>query len=202
MSDQSRWELREVLGCPFLRVLAPKGAEKTFLDKFAEKRQNREVAVYVAKTLQQVVRDGIARSLTVGRIKRLKGNIVEVKAQGTVIRLSLIHISAGVLRAHPRAVRQGGRGLRRLLHLRVREVLPLRYRASRVARMGAHRASVLRLRARSVSYTHLIEVRRHPHRVQVGASRACYAHRRHRGAIRRCGLPRSAEEAGVSRIVI
>ena len=85
MSDQYRWELRELLGCPFLRVLAPKGAEKTFLDKFAEKRQNREVAVYVAKTLQQVVRDGIARSLTVGRIKRLKGNIVEVKAQGTVI---------------------------------------------------------------------------------------------------------------------
>ena len=96
MSDQDRWELRDVLGCPFLRVLAAKGAEKTFLDKFAEKRQNREAAVYVAKTLQQVVRDGIARSLTVGRIKRLKGNIVEVKAQGTVVRC-LAYCSTGGL---------------------------------------------------------------------------------------------------------
>ena len=84
MSDQDRWELRDVLGCPFLRVLATKGAEKTFLDKFAEKRQNREAAVYVAKTLQQVVRDGIARSLTVGRIK------------GTVIRC-LAYCSTGGL---------------------------------------------------------------------------------------------------------
>lgn len=63
MSDQYRWELREVLGCPFLRVLAPKGAEKTFLDKFAEKRQNREAAVYVAKTLQQVVRATASRAV-------------------------------------------------------------------------------------------------------------------------------------------
>lgn len=96
MSDQDRWELREVLGCSFLRVLAPKSAEKTFLDKFAEKRQNREAAVYVAKTLQQVVRDGIARSLAIGRIKRLKGDIVEVKAQGTVIRC-LAYCSTGEL---------------------------------------------------------------------------------------------------------
>ena len=50
----------------------------------------------MAKTLQQVVRDGIARSLTVGRIKRLKGNIVEVKAQGTVVRC-LAYCSTGGL---------------------------------------------------------------------------------------------------------
>lgn len=86
MSDQDYWELREVLSCSFLRVLAPRNTKKTFLDRFAEKRQNREAAVFLAKTLQQVKRDGIARSLSIGRIKRLKGNIVEVKAQGTVIR--------------------------------------------------------------------------------------------------------------------
>ena len=83
MSDRDCWELREVLACPFLRVLVPKGAEKTFLERFAKKRQNREAAVYVAKTLQQVKRDGIARSLA---IRRLKGNVVEVKVQGTVVR--------------------------------------------------------------------------------------------------------------------
>lgn len=69
-----------------LQALAAKGAEKTFLERFAEKRQNREAAVYVAKTLQQVKRDGIARSLAIGRIRRLKGNVVEVKVQGTVVR--------------------------------------------------------------------------------------------------------------------
>lgn len=91
MIDMHHWELREVLACPFLRMLVPKGAGSTFLDAFAKKRQNREAAVYLAKTLQQVKRDGIARSLAIGRIKRLKGRIVEVKVQGTVVRCLAYH---------------------------------------------------------------------------------------------------------------
>ena len=53
------------------------------------------------------------------------------------------------LRAHPRAVRRRRGRLRRLLQLRIREVLPVRHGASRLARLGAHRAGVLRLRPRS-----------------------------------------------------
>ena len=96
MSDQYRWELREVLGCPFLRVLAPKGAEKTFLDKFAEKRQNREAAVYVAKTLQQVVRDGIARSESAGDGDQMLGLLQYRRA----------HARAAFRRADPSRFRQ------------------------------------------------------------------------------------------------
>ncbi|MBC2889618.1 hypothetical protein [Gordonibacter massiliensis (ex Traore et al. 2017)] len=86
MFDPDQWELQSVPSCSCLYALVPKGAGRTFLQRFAEKRQNREAALCLFKALRRIDRDGIGRSLAIGLIRRLRGPVVEVKVFGTVIR--------------------------------------------------------------------------------------------------------------------
>lgn len=95
--------------------------------KFAEKRANHEGAAKLLSTLRRIAEVGIGPSERLGfpLVKRLKGDIVEVRVSGTVIRAVSVHeagsdvlVVLDVHRAH-----QGGSDMSEQIKL-AKKVLP------------------------------------------------------------------------------
>lgn len=86
MSGFHEWILVEIFSDAPLYQLVSSSSDKTPLQRFGSKRQNREAAGRLLTVLDKVRRIGVGRSIEIGLVKRLQGAIVEVKVPGSVIR--------------------------------------------------------------------------------------------------------------------
>lgn len=86
MIDDGRWSLEEVF--PGSGIFQMQSAEsgKTLLQRFAARESNREAAAMLLSTLDSIRTQGVARSFEKKTIKRLSGDIVEIRVPSTVIR--------------------------------------------------------------------------------------------------------------------
>ena len=86
--EEERWRLDEVFpasGAPIYQ-LSSEASERTLLKRFASKACNRQAAAMLLTALDKTRKIGIGRSVEIGLIRRLRGEIVEVKVPGSVVR--------------------------------------------------------------------------------------------------------------------
>lgn len=127
------WSIEEVFpgsgSCIY--QLQAASSDKTLLERFAAKKQNREASLKLASTLDLIRKSGIARSVGNMTIRRVEGDIVEVRVSGTVIRafsyqrngedalvlldIERTHQGSGSIRRHIEAAKPKAEAARALL---------------------------------------------------------------------------------------
>ncbi len=131
MSGETGWEIEEVFEGSGIYQLISASSGKSLIEGFAKKKGNREAAAKLVSTLAQIRRAGIPRSVENMTIRRLDGDIAEVRVSGTVVRafsyqkdgeralvllsIERTHQGSGNVRRHIEAVRPKAEAARKLL---------------------------------------------------------------------------------------
>lgn len=131
MEKDERWSIKEVFPASCIYQLQSASSEKTLLQRFASKKQNKEAAAKLLSTLDGIRKSGIPRSVENMTIRRLEGDIAEVRVHGTVIRafsyqkngenalvlldIERTHQGAGNIRRHIESVKPKAEAAKSLL---------------------------------------------------------------------------------------
>lgn len=86
MADERGWELEEVFAGSGIYQMKNASSGKTVIQGFASKKANMEAAAKLVTTLDGIRRVGMGISERNGTIRRVDGDIVEVRVPGTVVR--------------------------------------------------------------------------------------------------------------------